>query len=81
MLEGYMNLEISIFFKKEGAMKTIKSKQMAVPRARNPYVAPCVSRKAGAHIKSNKAVRRGEKSRFYTRTLWDGSDNFLKALS
>jgi len=39
----------------------MKRKQMAAPRERNQFVAAALFRKAGAHCKSNKAVRRKQK--------------------
>ena len=39
----------------------MKRKQMAAPRERNQFVAAALFRKAGAHCKSNKAIRRKRK--------------------
>jgi hypothetical protein len=39
----------------------MKRKRMAVPRERNQFVAAALFRKAGAHCKTNKALRRKEK--------------------
>ena len=39
----------------------MKRKQKAAPRERNQFVAAALFRKAGAHVKSNKAIRRKEK--------------------
>ena len=41
--------------------KEMKRKQMAAPRERNQFVAAALFRKAGAHCKSNKAIRRKQK--------------------
>ena len=42
-----------------------KRKLMAPPKKRNPLVALVKFRKAGAHIKSNKAIRKKEKQSRY----------------
>lgn len=39
----------------------MKRKQMAAPRERNQFVAAALFRKAGAHCKTNKALRRKQK--------------------
>ena len=43
-------------------MKTAITMKVKMPGARNPYVALAMKRRAGSHRKSNKAVRRSEKS-------------------
>ena len=43
-------------------MKTARTITVKIPCARNPYVALAMKRRAGSHRKSNKAVRRSEKS-------------------
>lgn len=39
----------------------MKRKQMAAPKERNQFVAAALFRKAGAHVKTNKAIRRKQK--------------------
>lgn len=48
-------------FFKEKFMKAIKRKQ--IPKQRNPLVALVMFKKAGAHRKSNKALRKAENQR------------------
>jgi hypothetical protein len=40
----------------------MKNKQRLL-KPRNPHLVQMVKRKSGAHVKSSKALRRGEKSR------------------
>ena len=40
--------------------------KQALPRERNQFVAAALFRKAGAHRKPNKALRRQENQRVYT---------------
>lgn len=41
--------------------KNMKRKRMAAPKERNQFVAAALFRKAGAHGKTRKAIRRKEK--------------------
>jgi hypothetical protein len=43
-------------------MKTSRTIKVKIPCVRNPFVALAMKRHAGSHRKSNKAVRRSEKS-------------------
>lgn len=42
----------------------MKRKNKSLPRERNVFVAAAMFRQAGAHTKSNKAKRKGDKQRF-----------------